>query len=105
MSNDPGGTREWAARSRGDGGCADVLISGGREKKKKKVYKKKKIDARARARRGQVEATALTSPQVSILTLLLLRYWIQLRVGAQRPADVQRFSMSFLSIGNLLALM
>lgn len=75
----------------GDGGCADVLISGGREEKKAC----KKIDARACARRGQVEATALTSPQVSILTLLLLRYWIQLRLGEERPADVHRFSMSF----------
>lgn len=42
--------------------------------------KKKKINAWASVQRGQVEAIALTSPQVSILTVLLLRYWIQLTV-------------------------
>lgn len=37
-----------------------------------------KINVWAFVQRGQVEAITLTSPQVSILTDLLLRYWIQL---------------------------
>lgn len=44
-----------------------------------------------------MEAIALTSPQASILTLLLLRYWIQLPLGEQRPADVRRFLYVILS--------
>lgn len=59
------------------------------------VYKKIIINVRACTRGGQVEATALTSPRASILTLLLLRYWIQLPLEEQRPADLQRFYMWF----------
>lgn len=52
-----------------------------------------KINVRACTRGGQVEATALTSRQASLLTLLLLRYWIKLPLTEQRPADLQPFYM------------
>lgn len=87
----------------GDGGCADVLISGGREGGKKKYIKKNRCAGLCTERPSGGHSTDLSTgfySHTSVATILDSAPTWRGAAGRRAP-----FLYVILSIGNLLALM